>query len=298
VRLCLAGGLAGALAGCAVADDRRAVPRAAPAPAARAAEAAPPAWRARRVVADAVAVAGGRLHTVKPGETGIAIARAYGVEWRRVAQANRLSPPYVLQIGDKLRLPSASEVATMSPEARARALKLDIDDVITGGDAAKSRRTTINRPPVAAAAAPTAAPALQSKVVRPMQANNAPQFEWPVSGRILSGFGAKPGGRFNDGVNLKASAGAPVRAAADGVVAYAGDGIPGFGNLLLIKHADGYVTAYAHNEAVLVDRGNRVKRGDVVARAGATGAVTEPQVHFEVRRDRQPVDPTSIIAGR
>lgn len=258
-----------------------------------------PAWQAHKVVPDAITVAGGRLHTVKPGETGIAIARAYGVAWRRLADANKLLPPFNLQVGQKLLLPSAAAVEAMGIEARARAFNLDIDDIITGGAAAArpspapaSRTTTpAARTP---AAGTSAAPAAGTSAGAP----SGNRFEWPVSGRILSGFGPKPGGRFNDGVNLKATAGAPVRAAAAGIIAYAGDGIPGFGNLVLIKHADGYVTAYAHNQALLVTRDRRVERGDVIARAGATGAVSEPQVHFELRRDRVPIDPTKVIGGR
>jgi murein DD-endopeptidase MepM/ murein hydrolase activator NlpD len=250
---------------------------------------AKPAWTARKVVPDAVAVPGGRLHTVKPGETGIAIARAYGVEWNKVAAANRLKPPYVLEVGDKLLLPSATAVASMSVEERARAFTLDIDDIITGGEPA----APVPRAPATASGAKTSKPA---PLVVPT--GSAPSFGWPVDGRIISGFGPKPGGRFNDGVNLKASAGAPVRAAGDGVVAYAGDAIPGFGNLLLVKHAGGWVTAYGHNEALLVARGKKVARGEVIARAGATGSVAEPQVHFELRRGRTPVDPVKVIGGR
>ncbi len=239
------------------------------------------------------------MHTVKSGETGIAIARAYGVEWRKLADANHLSPPYLLQVGDKLMLPSATEVATMSVEARARAFDLDIDDIITGGDAAiATRQRPRARQPVGTAAATVGAATSPLSAPSFRTSGTAGQFVWPVTGRILSSFGAKPGGRFNDGVNLKASAGAPVRAAADGVVAYAGEGIPGFGNLVLIKHAGGYVTAYGHNQALLVARGKQVKRGEIIARAGATGAVTEPQVHFELRHDRVPVDPTRVIGGR
>ena len=115
---------------------------------------------------------------------------------------------------------------------------------------------------------------------------------------VLSGFGAKPGGRFNDGVNLKATLGSPVRAAGDGVIAYAGDDIPGFGNLILIKHDGGWVSAYGHNDALLVARGRRVAKGEVIARAGQTGAVTEPQLHFELRRGRTPVDPVRVLGGR
>ena len=132
----------------------------------------------------------------------------------------------------------------------------------------------------------------------PVVAGPAPKFDWPLDGRIVSGFGAKPGGRYNDGVNFAAASGDAVRAAADGVVAYAGDAVAGFGNLVLIKHADGWVSAYGHNSALLVARGVHVARGDVIARAGATGAVTEPQLHFELRHGRTAVDPVKLLPGR
>ena len=269
-----------------------------------------PAWQARKVVTDAIPVPGGRQHIVKPGETGIAIARAYGVEWSKVAAANGLSPPYLLEVGARLLLPTARQVAAMSVEDRARAFNLQIDDIITGGEPAALRppvRKPVTRVPPASQGSPPVRQGSPSAgqgsppapvAALPTLTGDAPRFAWPVDGRILSGFGAKPGGRFNDGVNLKASAGAPVRAAGDGIVAYAGDAIPGFGNLLLIKHAGGWVTAYGHNDALLVARGKRIARGDVIARAGATGSVVEPQLHFELRKGRTPVDPVKVIGGR
>ncbi len=245
---------------------------------------------------DAVTTPAGRIHTVKSGETGIAIARAYGLPWSDLVALNGLSPPYAIEVGQRLRLPGAAQaaarVASMSMEQRARAFALDIDTIVTGGEPARGgpamaspRRT----PPTAPVPQPAPLPAL---------VGDAPTFRWPVEGRVISSFGAKPGGRFNDGVNLKASAGQAVRAAGDGVVAYAGDAIPGFGNLVLVKHAGGWVSAYGHNEAVLVARGRRVAAGEVIARAGQTGAVAEPQVHFELRRGRTPIDPQRVIGGR
>lgn len=245
-------------------------------------------------------VPAGRVHTVAAGETGIAIARAYGANWSRVIAANRLTPPYTLEIGDRLLLPSRQQVAAMSIEDRAKAFRIDIDDLITGGEPAVTYDTAAEpahrpprRPSSAAVAALPPAP-------RPLPAlpTGTPVFAWPVEGRILSGFGPKPGGRYNDGVNLKASTGTAVRAAADGVVAYAGDAIAGFGKLILIKHADGWVSAYGHNDTLLVARGARVSRGDVIARAGATGSVDEPQLHFELRRGRAAVDPVKLLPGR
>ncbi len=262
-----------------------------------------PAWQARKVIADGVETPEGRFHIVKPGETGIAIARAYGVDWGRVVASNGLKPPYTLEVGDRLRLPSRNQVAAMTALERAKAFNLDIDDLITGGEPAAPKRPDAGaqRPverPVARAGAGAAHREASIPAPLPAIPGGSPRFAWPVEGRILSGFGAKPGGRYNDGVNLKASAGTAVRAAADGVVAYAGDAIAGFGNLVLVKHADGWVTAYGHNEALLVRRGDRVRQGDAIARAGSTGAVTEPQVHFELRRGRLAVDPAKVIGGR
>lgn len=240
---------------------------------------AKPMWQARKVLADAVAVPGGRRHTVKRGETGIAIARAYGVDWAAVVAANKLKPPYVLEVGDGLLLPSKQVAAAMTVEQRAAAFRIDIDDLITGSAPAAS----------AAAFIPSAKPPLSLELAA------VPRFVWPVEGRIVSGFGAKPSGRFNDGVNIRAAAGAAVRAAADGTVAYAGDAVAGFGNLLLIRHPGGWVTAYAHNEALLVGQGAKVGRGEPVARAGRTGNVEEVQLHFEVRRGRTPLDPVKLL---
>jgi murein DD-endopeptidase MepM/ murein hydrolase activator NlpD len=245
-------------------------------------------WVARRVVADAVTTPQGRFHLVKTGETGIAIARAYGLKWSDLIVLNGLKEPFVLQVGQRLRLsapPAARPAPAQSLEDRARAFDISIDDVMTGGQPATNGQAAAR----AGDDKPTALPGVTG---------SAPRFRWPLPGRILSGFGPKPGGRFNDGVNLKASAGEAVRAAGDGVVAYAGDAIAGFGNLLLIKHAGGWVSAYGHNEALLVARGARVKTGEVIARAGQTGAVSEPQLHFELRQGRSPVDPARLIGGR
>ncbi len=285
------------LAACAIERSVPVRPSAAPVP--RTAAPAKPAWVARKVVPSAIETPQGRVHIVKSGETGIAIARAYGVDWGRVVATNALKPPYTLEVGDRLLLPSRQQVAAMTVEDRARAFRLDIDDLITGGEPAAGGAMVKTKPsPSRSAAPPPKTSAQAAPVPLPDLGGDTPRFVWPVEGRVISAFGAKPGGRFNDGVNLKAMAGSAVRAAGDGVVAYAGDAIPGFGNLILLKHAGGWVTAYAHNEALLVTRGSKVRQGDVIARAGATGAVEEPQLHFELRRGRTPVDPVRVIGGR
>ncbi|WP_321503824.1 peptidoglycan DD-metalloendopeptidase family protein [Breoghania sp.] len=117
------------------------------------------------------------------------------------------------------------------------------------------------------------------------------RFRWPVRGRIISSFGSKPGGTRNDGVNLAVPEGTAVRAVESGTVIYSGNELKGYGNLVLIRHEDGWVSAYAHNSSLDVKRGDTVRRGDVVAKAGSTGTVNQPQLHFELRRGNKPVDP-------
>ncbi|MBV8473319.1 MAG: M23 family metallopeptidase, partial [Hyphomicrobiales bacterium] len=121
----------------------------------------------------------------------------------------------------------------------------------------------------------------------------APEFRWPARGRIIEGF--KAGG--NDGINIAVPEGTSVRAAESGVVAYAGSELKGYGNLVLIRHPNGFVTAYANNGELEVKRGETVKRGQVIAKSGQSGNVNSPQLHFELRKGSTPVDPTSFLAG-
>jgi len=122
------------------------------------------------------------------------------------------------------------------------------------------------------------------------------RFSWPLRGKIIGTFGAVGAGLHNDGINIAAPLGSQVRAADHGVVAYAGSELKGFGNLLLIKHADGWTTAYAHNDKLLVNRGDEVKQGQVVAVVGKTGNVDSPQLHFEVRKGTQAMNPMEFLA--
>lgn len=116
-------------------------------------------------------------------------------------------------------------------------------------------------------------------------------FAWPLAGRLVSKYGPKAGGLHNDGINIAAPKGTPVRVAENGVVAYAGNELRGFGNLLLVRHADGWMTAYAHLDRLLVGRGETVRQGETIATVGKTGAVDAPQLHFEIRRGSQAFDP-------
>jgi murein DD-endopeptidase MepM/ murein hydrolase activator NlpD len=121
------------------------------------------------------------------------------------------------------------------------------------------------------------------------------KFIWPVTGRVISSFGERTGGYANDGINIEVAEGTPVKASDHGVVIYAGNELAGFGNLLLVKHSNGFVTAYAHNSKLLVKKGAKVRQGEVIAQAGKSGDVDKPQVHFEIRRGDRPVDPKRYI---
>ncbi|MFG1371159.1 M23 family metallopeptidase [Xanthobacter oligotrophicus] len=131
----------------------------------------------------------------------------------------------------------------------------------------------------------------------PRASGSGPQFRAPVRGRVIASFGPKPGGAHNDGVNFAVPEGTGVRAAEDGTVAYAGNELKGYGNLVLVKHADGYVTAYAHNSELNVKRGDTVRRGQIIAKAGQSGNVNSPQLHFEIRKGSTAVDPSRYVAG-
>jgi murein DD-endopeptidase MepM/ murein hydrolase activator NlpD len=124
-----------------------------------------------------------------------------------------------------------------------------------------------------------------------------PSFRWPVHGHIIAGFGRQPDGVQNDGIDVAVPVGTPIRAAGSGVVAYAGNELRGYGNLVLIRQNDGYVTAYAHASQILVQRGETVKRGQVIARVGKTGDVKRPELHFEIRKGATPVNPVEFLKG-
>jgi lipoprotein NlpD len=239
----------------------------------------------------------GRWHRVAAGETGIAIARAYGVEWSRIVSANRLEEPYILRTGQRLLLPSAAEVATMTVEQRAAAFRLDINDLITGGEPALTAKAEPVKPRPAPPTAVAPKPLPPTTAVAAAARFNG-RFDWPLNGPILTKFGPFGSGRRNEGINIGAVAGADIRAAADGVVIYSGTDIAVYGGLILIRHSDSWTTAYGHAAELLVTRGQAVKRGQVIAHAGESGSVDRPQLHFEIRQGRKPVDPAQYLPAR
>ena len=142
------------------------------------------------------------------------------------------------------------------------------------------------------------AQALDAPAASSASSPSSARFLWPADGKVISGFGPASNGQRNDGINIAVAEGTPIRAAASGRVSYAGNGLKDFGNLLLIQHDGGYVTAYAHAEKLLVQKGDVVSRGQVIGYAGRTGDVSTSQLHFEIRRGTTPVDPDDYLAQR
>lgn len=243
------------------------------------------------VAGERLHIPGGRYHRVQEGDTGLGIGQAYGIPWSEIATANDLQPPYILHVGQRLLLPGGPATPQQSLEQRAQAFNIDIDDLATGSEPAIAE----NEKPKKATASPRRPLPADVAVAAPRDFSG--RFAWPLHGKLIGRFGPTGDGRRNDGINIAAEMGEPVRAAADGVVAYAGSAIAVYGGLILIKHGGGWITAYGHVGQILVTRGQSVKAGEVIARAGATGAVNQPQLHFEIRDKRTPVDPLHYLPG-
>ena len=216
--------------------------------------------------------------TVAAGDTLSGIAQRQRVDMAALAKANNLSAPYNIRAGQTLVLPSGASAA---------------------GPAGLPPQVALSAPR-AAAPKPAAAPQLVSNTTRPVSIALPPRagntFAWPLNGAVVSPFGPKPGGVHNDGIDIRVTRGLPFVAAESGVVAYAGNDIRGLGNLLLIRHAEGWVTAYAHADSFAVRQGDVVARGQVVGKAGATGNVPAPTLHFEIRQGSRAVDPLQYLS--
>lgn len=239
-------------------------------------------------------IAGGRYHTVLKGQSGIAIARAYQVEWSKIIEFNHLQEPFTLREGQRLLLPPAQDVAKMSLEQRAAAFKIDLTDLATGSEPALA--------PTAKAAAPTPSPRRQLAPTTPVAEPDtafAGRFDWPVEGRIIRAYGPMDNGGRNDGITIAAPRGTTIAAAADGVVMWVGEH-PSFGNVVLIRHGSGWITIYGNADKLLVKRGQAVKIGQAIARVGTTGssAGDQPQTFFEVLQGKRPVNPMGLLPKR
>ena len=239
------------------------------------------------------------VHVVNRGDTLISIARRNHVSVAELAQANNLEPSAKLKLGTKLTVPGA-KTAAAAPAAQPAA-------VAAAQPVAAWRRPLPRWPrlrPVRRKARGWRRRRRRSRKPQPRapvkaaEATGAlPTFRWPVRGKVITSYGAKTNGKSNDGINLAVPEGTPVKAAEDGVVAYSGNELKGYGNLVLVRHANGYVTAYAHASELLVKRGDTIKRGQVIAKSGQSGEVGSPQLHFEIRKGSTPVDPLQFLNG-
>lgn len=208
-------------------------------------------------------------YTVRPGDTVFSISRATGQSWRDIVGWNGLPDANVIEVGQVLRVEppatvATAPVATSSPGATASA-----------GNRATGNPTQVTRP------------------IAPPAAASSIKFAWPAKGAIVSRFD----GEKNKGIGIAGKAGDPVRAAADGSVVYAGAGLRGYGNLVIVKHSDTFLTAYAHNQKLLVKEDQNVKQGQVIAEMGSSDA-DRVKLHFELRRDGKPVDPLPYLPAQ
>jgi murein DD-endopeptidase MepM/ murein hydrolase activator NlpD len=229
------------------------------------------------------------VHTIAPGETLMKLSRIYKKPLSEIARANNIPPHTMVKVGDRIVIPGVRAQQTAAPAAPAQPVA--------------QQQKPAPQPPQKWAAAPSTAtaravtpadnPAPETKSVA--AASAMPAFRWPVRGRVVSGFGPKTTGQQNNGINVAVPEGTPVKAAEDGVVAYAGNELKSYGNLVLIRHSNGYVTAYAHASEIMVKRDEPIKRGQVIAKSGQTGNVTAPQLHFEIRKGSSPVDPMPYL---
>jgi murein DD-endopeptidase MepM/ murein hydrolase activator NlpD len=263
------------------------------------------AKQAAKARSSAQSSAGG-LITVQKGDTYYSLSQRHGVPLRALLEANKARPPYVLSPGDRVRLPTQAFYEVKKKDTLYSISRSHNTDVATLAKLNGLRKPftisvgqRLQIPGLKASPVQAVAKALTPAPAKPKTMPTAPKrvgrFLVPVKGAIISSFGPKDGGLHNDGINIAAREGAPIRAAENGVVVYTGNELRGYGNLLLIRHSGGWVTAYAHTSKFLVKPGARVKQGDVVAEVGRTGNVDRPQLHFELRKGTRAVNPQSLI---
>jgi murein DD-endopeptidase MepM/ murein hydrolase activator NlpD len=227
------------------------------------------------------------VHVVAPGETLTKIAHQYGKSVAEIAKANNILPYSKISIGDRIVIPGA-RISSGKPEADQAAAASKLTNTKPVASNVPTQSASLVTPSTETPGTDTAAKAAVEAT---------PGFRWPVRGRIIAGFGPKPNGQQNDGIDVAVPENTPIKAAEDGVVAYAGSELKGYGNLVLVRHPNGYVTAYAHAKELLVKRGDQIKRGEVIAKSGQSGNVDAPQLHFEVRKGSAPVDPMQFLNG-
>jgi murein DD-endopeptidase MepM/ murein hydrolase activator NlpD len=233
------------------------------------------------------------VYTVAPGDTLGRVAHRYHVSPGEIAVANGLTPEAPLRVGMRLTIPLRTPTFRPArPQVGSPAIAQERPPADPHMPASTPPAVRIAEAP-AAAAVRLAAPVAPSVEAAPP--NGAPAFRWPARGRVINNYGARVNGSTNDGIDLAVPEGTPVRSADDGVVAYAGSELKGYGNLVLVRHANGFVTAYANGSELLVKRNDQVHKGQVILKSGQTGNAATPQLHFEIRKNSAPVDPMQYL---
>jgi len=237
------------------------------------------------------------VHVIASGESLYTIARLYNVTAQAIVSANGMSSPDKIFVGQKVVIPgmkgagapkSAPAIAAL-PASKPTQAATQAPTVVA--EVAPNESTPIASPALIQTDTPVNKPLVQPKAEPKL--SGADKFRWPVSGRVITDFGNSKG----TGINIEAPEGAAVRAAENGQVIYVGSGVEGYGNLVLIRHPNGYVSAYAHLKDMSVAKGDVVNRGDNIGSAGMTGGVSRPQLHFELRKGATPVDPVPLLAS-
>ncbi len=234
------------------------------------------------------------VHVVNHGDTLMSIARRNHISTGELARANGLDAAAKLKVGMRLNVPvKASAAMPVAQPVVAQAAPVSVPPATRVAAITDSQQ----KARLAQTSNVEEAPAAETPAKAAEATGALPTFRWPVRGKVIAGYGAKTNGKSNDGINLAVPEGTPVKAAEDGVVAYSGNELKGYGNLVLVRHANGYVTAYAHASELLVKRGDTVKRGQIIAKSGQSGEVGSPQLHFEIRKGSNPVDPLQFLNG-
>ncbi len=218
-----------------------------------------------------------RTHVVRHGDSVYVVSQRYAVSQYQLAKLNNLSPPFKLKVGQRLQLPNTLDFTVLDS---------GLPDGVGGTNVSQPRPTQTKTKVVTVPRKRFVAPVLG--------ATNG--FTWPVKGEIIAEFGPSQRGIHNDGVNISATEGSVVGAAAKGRVAFVGNNIKSFGRLVLVKHSGGIITAYAHLGDIAVKEGEMVTTGQPIGTIGKSGRVETPQLHFEIRKSRQPIDPRSLIS--
>jgi murein DD-endopeptidase MepM/ murein hydrolase activator NlpD len=233
------------------------------------------------------------VHVVALGDTLSKISRRYGRSIGEITKANNIQATAALKVGDRLVIPGVRTSAAKPDASPAKpATAVAQANPSPPADAPKEHT------PTASVFAPVTEKHAADDSGKTADATGSlPKFRWPANGRVISAYGPNNNGQQNDGINIALPENTPVKAAEEGVVAYAGSELKGYGNLVLVRHPNGYVTAYAHAKELLVKRGDQVKRGQVIARSGQSGNVNAPQLHFEIRKGASPVDPMKFLGG-